>query len=257
MPLEKQTEPVGKAELTTTKRQLHEAERSSAWRIWIIIGMAVLFVVPGAFAGRVSGERDGAAEEAEKNASVALSLADQVKRACDAGGSSADDLKRAGLCSKADHAASAVTATDPVSALPGEPGPPGASGADGKNGKNGANGADGSDGKNGDNGVDGKNGSNGADGKNGEDGQPGSNGTPGAAGQNGADGKNGSDGKDGSDGKNGAPGKDGRGVASLQCSGEDLQVTYTDGTTATVAGSVVCSPQPTVTITTEPTGGNS
>lgn len=165
----------------------------------------------------------------------------------------------------------------------GPPGPVGASGASGASGAAGASGASGADGRPG---VAGSNGSPGASGAaggagpsgaagasgpagaGGVDGAPGAAGTPGAAGAEGTPGgagpagaqgepgPAGASGAEGPVGPAGAPGADGRAITAVDCTGtgdsSTWVLTYSDGTTSSVAGPCRLAPG-TDTPTGEPT----
>ncbi|MFJ3381900.1 hypothetical protein ACIPJ2_15995 [Curtobacterium sp. NPDC090217] len=127
---------------------------------------------------------------------------------------------------------------------------PGATGATGATGIPGAPGKDGRDGKDGEDGADGLNGSDGRSGATGDMGIPGQ---TGAAGPTGATGPQGPTGATGPAGKDGTDGKDGRGVASVTCvatdAGTAYRFTFTDSTTADVAGACVPPVTPTDPVT--------
>lgn len=140
---------------------------------------------------------------------------------------------------RADVATSAVTdLARQVRSMGGEPvvepselPSPGPAGAQGDQGPQGVQGPTGPQGPQGVPGVPGPQGAVGAA-LTGPAGPPGPKGDTGPAGPAG---KDGSDGKNGTNGSDGAPG---RGVASIDCNGPvpmSLTVTYTDGTTQTVA----------------------
>lgn len=121
----------------------------------------------------------------------------------------------------AQEPAAPVPAAEP---LPGEPGRDGAPGRPGRDG------------------VDGE------DGEDGQDGIDGAAGTAGAAGDAGPPGVDGAPGADGTPGAPGVDGKDGRGITSITCSTVtplELTVTYTDGTTSTIACTTPVEPAPT------------
>jgi Collagen triple helix repeat (20 copies) len=141
---------------------------------------AVLMLGLGAFATVHDVSSDKHAQEAQASQVVAevvteknvvaqrgLSLAEQVRAACLAGGASFAELQRQGACGAADR----VVASPGVGPR-GAPGLSGAPGAQGSPGPAGSVGKDGTSGPVGPPGIDGKNGKDGKDGKNGTDGQP-------------------------------------------------------------------------------------
>lgn len=118
----------------------------------------------------------------------------------------------------------------------GPSGPPGPGGSLGGPGKPGAGGTPGADGEAGPQGV---------------EGSPGVNGPAGPQGSPGPAGAEGSPGVPGTAGSPGATGPDGKGIVSVECSGDQLQTfrfTFTDGTTQTVE----CAPSPTPSPTSPP-----
>jgi collagen triple helix repeat protein len=138
---------------------------------------AVLMLGLGAFATIQSISSDKHDQETQKTQAVtavvteknvmaqrSLSLAEQVRSACLAGGSSSEELQRQGACGAADRVVSSPgIGPRGAAGIPGGPGPAGPEGKDGATGPSGPPGLDGKDGKNG---KDGK------DGRNGKDGQP-------------------------------------------------------------------------------------
>lgn len=205
--------------LNTERKQRRRAERLSFWQTIVLIALVVVVGVGGMWSGTVVGQRNHATGEASKNAEVAQGLAARVQAACRLDTDEGRSLRMAGLCAAASSASAQVTATGKAGAqgLPGLAGPSGASGQPGRDatGKAGAAGSAGADST-----------------------------VPGPAGPSGPAGADGRDGKDGSAG---------RGIASLACTDGKLTVTFTDGTTSTVAGATVCQPTPTTEPTTDPT----
>jgi hypothetical protein len=113
------------------------------------------------------------------------------------------------------------------------PGPPGLQGPPGSPGRDGLDGKDGAAGLPGNTGPAGPAGSDGSPGVPGEAGQVGPSGEPGPTGPEGAPGPT---------GPAGPPGPAGRGIVSIQCDGNDLTVTYTDGITEPVDDAPACLP---------------
>jgi type IV secretory pathway TrbL component len=228
--------------LNTERKQRLRAERLSFWQTVILIALVVVVGVGGMWSGTVVGQRNHATGEASKNAEVAQGLAARVQAACRLDTDEGRSLRKAGLCAAASSASAQVTAAGKAGAqgLPGPAGPSGASGQPGRDatGKAGAAG------------------SAGASGQPGRDatGEPGASGAPGAdstiPGPAGAPGTSGTSGTSGVDGK---PGQPGRGISSLFCSGGDLVVSWTDGTSDIVAGAQVCEQAPTSEPTSDPT----
>lgn len=231
-------------ELEVEKTQRRHVERLNFWQMIILIAAVITAGVLGLWGGTAASQRDHASGEASRNAEVAQSLAARVQAACKLDTDEGRSLREAGLCVAASSASAQVTATGKAAGQPGPAGPAGASGASGRPGRDGT-------------GQPGPAGSAGASGQPGHDatGAPGSAGASGAPGRD-ATGAPGADstipGPPGRDGTDGKPGSDGRGVASLACTDGQLTVTWTDGTTSTVAGATVCAAPvpPTVTATT-------
>jgi len=129
---------------------------------------------------------------------------------------------------------------------PGAPGAPGVSGSSGAAGQPGAAGGQGQQGpagpqgSPGPSGAAGSPGASGAAGANGQPGAEGSPGSPGAAGGAGSAGPAGPQGEAGPAGASGAAGAPGRGVVTVECTGEGASsvwvVTYSDGTTSSAGG---------------------
>jgi hypothetical protein len=189
-------------------------------------------------------EAEMAAEAAADNA---VSLAEQVRRACLDVDVIVSDQN---VCDRAQKVAEQPVS--PVPTMTPIPGPTGPAGPEGKPG------AKGDKGDKGDPGEPGANGAKGEDGAPGESikGDKGDKGDPGGvrpyeellailngvhaeycAANNGCRGADGARGETGATGAAGADGADGRGIASLECQ-EDATwlVTYTDGTTSTTGG---------------------
>jgi hypothetical protein len=227
--------------LETERKQRRRAERLSFWQTIVLIALVVVVGIGGMWSGRVIGQRDHATGEADKNAAVAQSLAARVQAACKLDTDEGKSLRKAGLCAAASSASAQVTgARQGAQGLPGPAGPSGASGQPGRD-ATGKPGAAGSAGASGQPGHD-------ATGEPGASGAPGADSTiPGPAGPSGEPGTSGTSGVDGK------PGRDGRGISSMFCSGGDLVVSWTDGTSDIVAGAQVCEQAPTSEPTTDPT----
>lgn len=226
--------------LNTERKQRRRAERLSFWQTIVLIALVVVVGVGGMWSGTVVGQRNHATGEASRNAEVAQGLAARVQAACRLDTDEGRSLRKAGLCAAASSASAQVTAAAKAAGQPGPAGPAGASGASGQPGRDAT-------------GKAGAAGSAGASGRPGHDatGQPGASGAPGA--DSTIPGPAGQTGPAGPTGLAGADGKDGRGIASITCTDGQLVVTWTDGTTSTVAGATVCATPPTIEPTTDPT----
>lgn len=180
------------------------------------------------------------AEEAETSA---VSLAQQVQRACESQGSL--DLDGRNLCEQADD----VVEGSPVA---GPAGPPGPQGDRGFTGATGPQGRTGPPGETGPRGPLGPRGETGAVGSVGATGETGPTGAIGPQGEPGPQGDQGTAGAPGTTGAKGERGDDGRGIAKVEChTTGDWIFTYTDGTASTVTGPCrVMQPEPSPTATT-------
>lgn len=112
--------------------------------------------------------------------------------------------------------------SDQVVVVPGPPGPQGPPGRDG---------------------LDGKDGAAGIPGNTGPEGPVGPTGDTGESGES-IEGPQGETGATGETGPQGDVGPAGRGIVSMQCDGQTLMVTYTDGTSEPVEGATACEAPP-------------
>lgn len=169
--------------------------RGRGWQAWISLACTVLMVLALLFLAlkQTSNKHD----EQQKNdvlQDTSLNLAEQVKRACSAGGETAKALGSA--CGQANAIVTQPQIQKGERGIQGRPGLPGPQGTDGKVGPRGQTGARGSAGAAGAKGEPGAVGAPGAPGEAGPAGPQGEAGPPGAAGADGQDGKPGADGKD-------------------------------------------------------------
>lgn len=222
-------------------------------QVLVITAVALVVAALLWFAGRT--EQEG--RQADENAAVVQSFADQAAVAC------ADPVQRIELaaqgfsCKSIEDAAKQVeSGSDPV-LVPGPQGPrgltgprgfPGSAGADGEPGARGAVGPAGKAGEPGlpgptgptgpvgGRGDDGPVGASGEDGQDGTPGERGPQGEKGEPGRDGLDGASGPQGEQGEQGPAGQPGATGRGITAIACDSATpfaLTVTYSDGTTET------------------------
>lgn len=134
-------------------------------------------------------------EQLDTTGRTALTLAEQIKKACAQGGKTAKDLGAA--CGQANVVVAQPQVQRGERGLTGRQGPPGPQGADGARGPRGATGSPGPQGNPGATGPAGESGPQGAQGNpgaTGADGKDGAKGEPGAAGPSGVDGKDGAPG---------------------------------------------------------------
>lgn len=195
---------------------------------WFNINLAILVVLILAVGWLVVDRQISKGRE-EAATQSALSLAEQVQRACADPENIAADLEV--VCAHAEE-----VAEDPVKAgPPGPPGPEGPQGPRGVQGPRGSQGPTGPSGRDGRDGVDGQPGPAGPAGPPGADGADGADGKPGPPGPEGPQGPVGPEGPQGPAGRDG---DDGRGIASISCDTDtdDWTVTYTDDTTETIDG---------------------
>jgi hypothetical protein len=139
--------------------------------VWIVLAVLVALVLYLASARGnrdLAEQRDDARDQRDAATDVALSLAEQVKQACAAGGGIARELGAA--CGQAN---TVVATPQIVRGERGDRGPRGPAGPAGTPGKTGGTGKTGPTGRPGPPGLPGANGTNGADGAPGADGRPG------------------------------------------------------------------------------------
>jgi hypothetical protein len=219
--------------------------RNARWPgIVTAVGIAVLAVIGALSLFYGVGQREGKeASTAEK-----VSLAEQVERACAAGGEAARELGAA--CGKAREITERGEKGDPGATGPVGPrgerglrGPPGAPGQRGQAGSTPpclmtsmhCQGAPGLDGKVGPRGPAGSDGSDGTDGTDGVDGATGE---PGPVGPSGPEGPTGPTGPTGPQGPEGPPGTAGRGVVNVTCDSMQpitFTFTFSDDSTQTIS----------------------